>query len=385
MSFATVMLGAVAASAVQAQPLFRYSDGTFTRASEASYPTSATTIAWATTNVLRDAATMGDETVGAPLAATFLLENSSTNLALHSEDFTQAAWVLTNATIATPGTEVPPDGEDFAQALVGTTAGSLAKVEQGPLGAAGTRYAYSVWLKQRGSNTDACIEWNDGTSTDRQNVTLTSAWQRVTIGLMGSAAADTVTFRIYPHLNGSAGVLANDGDDCWVWGAQVEAVNISVAGSPRCLSSYIRTGAAAVTRAADSLTFTPGQIPNELRDGHFQVRVRFPFITNEANAVNYLIAASNNNTNGARVSSAETVQVLYVGVVRYASGASVVDTSVREAPNLIDLDQANAICTLNGVSAGAGTPVDWTSVETTWRVMGSNTTHWGRISEFYAA
>lgn len=370
-----------AASKIALVKILSLANGTFTRASEASYPTGPSTIAWASSGVLRSLATLGDDVPGDELAATYLLENAATNLALRSEEFDNATWVKANCTVTANDTTAP-DGDADADAVVGTTAGVLTSVSQAALGAAGNVYAFSVWLKKRGTNTNASIRITDGVSPGTLNVTLTSQWTRYQVALTAASAA-AVTASIYPHLDTIAGTLGTAGDDLFAWGAQVELVASGAAGTSPAASSYIRTTTAAVTRAADSLTFTAAQVPAAIKNGRFQFAYRANW-TGAESAVNRAIYSSSNSAaNGLRWNTTETMSMMLASVAQFTSAGPI---TTRHARNVVVVDMAAAILTVNGTPGSAGTPTDLDPTDTTWRIGGSSvTTLFGRISDFFAA
>lgn len=73
-----------------------------------------------------------------------LIEGSSANVILYSQDFSQATWSKTNATATNPTTA--PDGTTSAYLLTSTTAGGVISQTHGPTGNATS--TYSIYVKQ---------------------------------------------------------------------------------------------------------------------------------------------------------------------------------------------------------------------------------------------
>lgn len=159
-------------------------------------------------------------------------EYSRTNLCLHSNDGTNAAWTKSNCTPAKTATG--PDGVANSATTLTATAGN-ATCLQSITSASATR-AYSIWLKRRTGtgNIDMTVDGGTGWTTK----TITSAWARYEIN------QTAVT-------NPNMGLrIVTSGDAVDFWCSQIESAAFA--------STSIPTTTASVTRNADVLQRTLG-------------------------------------------------------------------------------------------------------------------------------
>lgn len=177
-----------------------------------------------------------------------LLEGTSENLCLQSQDFT-TTWIQNNmATAPSANTTAAPDGTTTAYTLT-FDATIASSINQSTALAAGT-YTVSIWAKVMAGNKPFTLDaWNltDG-NIESPTLTATTEWQRFSLTFTNAASSDV---RIKNGGDGLAGTLI-------VWGAQVEALPFA--------TSYIPTTSIALTRAADrlSLSFAGNILPNML-------------------------------------------------------------------------------------------------------------------------
>ena len=380
----TNALGSTTATAneLSAVRILDLSIGTFTRSTEASYPTSANhaTIGWAGVNVLRNLATLGDETPGALLAATYLFEQAATNYVLRSEELDNAVWLKTNTTIAANDTTAP-DGAADMDAVIGTTAGLFASVSQSGLGTGASTWVASCWVQKRGTNTTGSIVVTDGVTPTTLNVTLTDAPQRVQVR---AALAGLGTIHACPHPDGLSGTLANAGDDMRAWGFQFEWVLGGSASVPAA-SSYVRTTSATVTRATDLLTFTNAQIPEAMRTGRFQQAARADWIASENTTSRVLGRVEATAFNVWRFESTERIGAYEAGALRVQSNVGVPPMSTRYERRVYVLDLPAGRFYVDGVAQTVGTIFDWTAEAGTWAIgTGAVAVFAGRLSDVYA-
>lgn len=187
-----------------------------------------------------------------------LIEEARTNIALYSEQFDNALWVKTNATITANAT-TSPDGTTNADKLIADAVLSQHRVNFTTVSTAGT-YSFSVYLKAAGYNFALLRIGTVGGWVDLTNGAITgvvggytmtatlvgNGWYRVV--LAGAAALNDIL-----RINVSNTVLVTDfsGDGTsgiFLWGAQYEAGAFA--------TSYIPTTTTSVTRNADSVNMT---------------------------------------------------------------------------------------------------------------------------------
>jgi hypothetical protein len=160
---------------------------------------------------------------------TLLLEAAKTNDVLHNRDLTNAVWVKTNVTAVKDQTGIDNVANSASRITASAANGTCLQA----VTSANTRHAQTAFVKRLvGSGT---IQMTMDNGTTWTNVTVTAGWTRVSIPWQ-SLVNPTVGFRI-----------VTNGDSIAVDFVQNEwTMNYT---------SPIETGAAAVTRAMDSLSF----------------------------------------------------------------------------------------------------------------------------------
>jgi hypothetical protein len=161
-----------------------------------------------------------------------LMEAARTNLALHSDDHTNVAWVKT--TMTTAKTSTGPDGVTNSATRLTASAGNALSLQTVVSGSA-TR-AYSVWMRRitGTGNIDMTLDNGVGWTTK----TLTSLWSRFDIS---QAAVTNPVFGIR---------IVTSGDAIDVYGNQMESAAFA--------SSTIPTTTVSIARTADSCIRTLG-------------------------------------------------------------------------------------------------------------------------------
>lgn len=185
-----------------------------------------------------------------------LSEKTSTNLFLYSEDFSNAAWAKTAATITTDN-RVSPDGFQTADLIDLTN--STHEVSQTVAVTASAFYSTSFWV-YRGTATDlkwAAYDMSNGGAvisapTSYYASTSASGWVRVTLPEIVTPTGCT---SLKVCLIKDSGVTGT----AWIWGAQVE--------NDRGDTSYMPTLAAAAARAAETISISTATQPDWFDEG----------------------------------------------------------------------------------------------------------------------
>jgi hypothetical protein len=190
-----------------------------------------------------------------------LIEAQRTNLRIYSEQFDNAAWAKTGATVTANAT-TSPDGTVNADSLIEDTATSAHETTQsGSLTAAA--HTFSAFVKANGRSwvrlfifqsglVGASVWFNVATGvvgtvgSGATNATITNfgnGWYRCSFTFTALAVASTSYIQLATADNGASSYTGDGTSGIFVWGAQTE-----VGGGA---TSYIPTVASQVTRAGD--------------------------------------------------------------------------------------------------------------------------------------
>lgn len=198
-----------------------------------------------------------------------LIEEQRTNLLTYSETFDNAAWTKANATI-TANTVVAPDGTLTGDKLINNAAESNGYATQGASLTSGTVYTFSCYAKTAGATNVRIRATGSGTwasavvdlTTGVVSGTLLTGTATVTsvgngyyrITVTGTCdLTGTNTFWVYDYNTG-------DGySGIYIWGASLEQGAFS--------TSYIKTEASQVTRAADAASMTGANFSSWFNQG----------------------------------------------------------------------------------------------------------------------
>ena len=243
-----------------------------------------------------------------------LIEEGRTNLALRSEDFGNATWTKSNATIS--GTlYTAPTGASTANELVeDSLSAAHTCIQSAAIATIGTTYTFSVFVKRKPSSnqflligatnlvtasfisvnlTNGVTATGIGSPAVPINVSSTTypdGWYRVQFSVVAtSAAASIIDIRLSRDGTWANRYYLGDGvQSSLVWGAQVEAGSFA--------TSYIPTTTVILTRGADVCSITGAAFTGMYNaiEGAFLSNSSQPFIT-VANAIVY--AADNGADN----------------------------------------------------------------------------------------
>ena len=316
---------------------------TFTRASGATYFNSAGVLSTAANNEARfdyDPATLA--------ARGLLIEEQRTNLFLYSQQFDNAAWSKTNATVS-QDIAISPDGTQNADAFI-PNSGTAAKLIEQSVTTSSTNYAFSIFIKPNGVRyvqfrTAAAIsagfvniDLQNGLVTTNTTWTATvsvvrNGWYRVVCDTKTvNAATAAVVIQIVDSGSAGRADTTSVGDGVigvYLWGSQLEAGAFA--------TSYIPTTTTALTRAADVASMTGANFSDWYNQVEGTLVAEFGPYENGGPSKNFGVVDINDGTsaNIIRLFAGSTVSPVFavtVGTVTqaYISSGTITPTNISK-------------------------------------------------------
>lgn len=343
--------------------LATFANGTFSRSSNGTYLTSATTVSEASTNVLR-LEDRGDGNGSVPL-----FEGARTNRIFYSSNV--GTW--SNGPGTNRGTT------NYATSPLGTT--TAARVEKDTTATYGpiligspptsTRFAVSCWcadnVSSAGKSTRIGVYNAPGVSLA---ITIPASWGFFSVSGTTSASANSGAYpgfdhRVnYPTTGNPAITVACD---FLLWGVQAEQ------GAWFPSSHIINNSGAAATRSADTLTLTTAQYNAAMLDRPWKFDV-YPYFssTDHQDGETYWLYSFGGASDGIYLTKSggnATVAVVTGGVVRVSSATI---TWSRHQKLTVTVTPAAGQVTVAGATTGDGTQTGtaYTFPSSTLRVGG---------------
>ena len=190
-----------------------------------------------------------------------LLEKQSTNLALYSEQFDDAAWTKARSTITANAT-TSPDGTTNADKFIENTANDSHAVLSAISNTSGQQYTVTIYAKAGERNwfliyvgggpaQGKFFNLSNGTlgsvlgnaPNDSSIIDAGNGWYRCSITYTATDASSDVTFQLATS-DGTNVYTGNGTSGLFVWGIQVEQSSYP--------TSYIPTTSSSATRVADA-------------------------------------------------------------------------------------------------------------------------------------
>jgi len=264
------------------------------------------------------------------------VEEQRTNLALWSNDFTNAVWVKTNITAAK--TAMGPDGVANSASTLTATAANATALQS--ITSTSAQRITSCYIKRRtGSGNIELTQDNGSTWTP---VTVTSEWTRVNLPAVTSANP-TVGIRI---------VMSGDAVDVAYFQHEVGAL----------VTSPIETAGSTVTRAADNISLATSKFPFSAIEGTLVGKYFGDFDASE------YVASLNPISPGAFLVAAGDRQVAWF-VANIAAPGTENKSDFNRIGGAFDAS-GNVSVSLNGGTVATSTNSDWSGTSTSLYVGG---------------
>jgi hypothetical protein len=232
------------------------------------------------------------------------IEEQRTNLALYSEDLSNAAWTFGNATLSS-NTAISPGGTQTADQLVtSNSSGNTFARENVTLSAGsatlsvylktgGVQFAQFMWAGVFNGTDYANFDLVNGTVTAGTYTAATitpvgNGWYRCTLtSTVTASAGNFIYINAVPTSTSTrfASYTGNGWNSLYIWGAQLEAGAFA--------TSYIPTVASQVTRSADAASMTGANFSSWYNAGEGSL---YAEANTPAFATTYVFAEINNNS-----------------------------------------------------------------------------------------
>jgi len=231
-----------------------------------------------------------------------LIEQSSTNLQLYSQDFTNAAWTKSNTAI-TASANIAPDGTQTVQLLAEDTSNTQHRIYSGTTVASGT-VTLTIYAKQPSTGAKRYLNlYPSGAGTAGAvfdlalgTITSTIGGQYLSSSITGvgnntfrcsitlTVTAGSLFFSVYLSNASTSNAPTYTGDGysgIYIWGAQLEALAFP--------TSYIATTSAQVTRASDNANMTGTNFSSWYSQGLGSVYCEFNSVRPSASALGIFV------------------------------------------------------------------------------------------------
>jgi len=367
---------------------------TGSRASIATYTDQSGLLVSASNDVLRV-----DYSTG---TGSLLVEPQRTNVALNSEDLTNANWAKIN-TLVTANTTTSPDGTTNADALIADGTSNQHYIAQATSGnfTSGSSYSYTIYAKKNTNNfiqlwipgalggMFANFDLNSGVvgtlgNTSGTNPTSTiqnvgSGWYRCNMTFVPtSTGASGMLIAITSNASSARAESNSLSTSVFLWGGQLEAGAYP--------TTYIPTAGFTVTRLVDSFNrsniYTDGVITSG--GGTWLVELlNNILVTRDTSDVGLFIGNSSNGVTG------ESLMIRNNGTARLAitkriagSQTLLFDTTTNTVKVAIKWNGTNADVFVNGTKVVSATAFATTNMEF-FRGLGADVTKYITQNKFY--